>query len=118
MQPYEELEAWKRADDLAYAVFEATKLWPKEERFGLTSQIRRAAFSVPVNIVEGRAKRGKGEFRRFLDIAWGSLAEVEYTLRFARRIEIITEPTYLRLEALRDATARPLFGLLRSMGSS
>lgn len=118
MQPYEELEAWKRADDLAFAVFEATKAWPKEERFGLTAQIRRSVFSVAVNIVEGRAKRGRAEFRRFLDISWGSLAEVEYTLRFARRVGILDEPTFRQLEGLRDQTAKPLFGLLRAMSDS
>src|SRR5687767_4684765 len=101
MQPYEKWDAWKRAHELALAVFNETKGWPKEERFGLTAQIRRSAFSVPVNIVEGRAKRGRAEFRRFLDIAWGSLAEVEYTLRFAHDARILSAEAFATLEALR-----------------
>ena len=118
MQPYEELDAWKRADDLAAAIYEVTRRWPAEERYGLTSQVRRAAFSVAVNIVEGRARRGKPEFRRFLDMAWASLAEVEYSLRFAHRIGLLDAEGFARLESLRNATAKPLFGLLRSMGPS
>jgi four helix bundle protein len=116
MQPYEELDAWRRAHESALAIFSETKSWPKDERFGLIAQIRRAAFSVPVNIVEGRAKLGKREFRRFLDIAWGSLAEVEYSLRFARDAGFLAGEAFQRLEQLRTSTAKPLYGLLRSMG--
>ena len=83
MLPYERFDAWKAAHALAIAIHEQTRAWPKEERYGLTAQIRKSVFSVPVNIVEGQARRGPKEFRRFLDIAWGSLAEVGYTLRYA-----------------------------------
>jgi four helix bundle protein len=116
MQPYEELEAWKASHALALEIHRVTKTWPREERFGLTAQIRRAAFSVPNNIVEGRARLGKKEFRRFLDVAWGSLAETEYTLRYAHDLGYLTPDAYCALASLRDAAARPLFGLLRAMG--
>jgi four helix bundle protein len=115
MQPYEQLDAWKAGHSLALEIHRITKTWPKDERYGLTAQIRRAAFSIPNNIVEGRARRGKSEFRRFLDIAWGSLAEVEYTLRYAHDLGYLTDEAHAALVAMRDATARPLFGLLRSM---
>jgi four helix bundle protein len=76
MMPYEKFEAWQVAHELALEIYRVTDKWPKEERFGLTIQLRRAALSAPTNIAEGAAKRGNREFRRFLDIALGSLSEV------------------------------------------
>ncbi|MEO6067873.1 MAG: four helix bundle protein [Gemmatimonadales bacterium] len=116
MLPYERFDAWKKSHELALAIHRQTTTWPKDERFGLTSQIRRSAFSVPANLVEGQARRGAKEFRRFLDIAWGSLAEVGYTLRYARDLGYLTDQEYQKLQALRDEVGPPLFGLLRSMG--
>jgi len=116
MQPYERFDAWKAGHALALEINRITKNWPKDERYGLTAQIRKAAFSVPNNIVEGRARKGKKEFRHFLDIAWGSLAETEYTLRYAHDLGYLTPEQLTALVALRDAVAKPLFGLLRSMG--
>ena len=118
MDPYEKFEAWQAAHALAIEVYQRSKSWPTEERYGLTAQVRRAAFSVPMNIVEGRARFGRKEFRRFLDIAWGSLAEVGYTLRLTRDLGILSSGDYEELEALRAAAGKPLFGLLRSMGAS
>lgn len=116
MLPYERFDAWKKSHELALAIHRETASWPKDERYGLTSQIRRSAFSVPCNLVEGQARKGPKEFRRFLDIAWGSLAEVGYTLRYARDLGYLTEENYLKLQTLRGAAGPPLFGLLRSMG--
>src|SRR5712691_6220561 len=86
MAPYEKLHAWRECHELALAVYRATKSFPTEEQFGLTSQIRRAAFSSAVNIVEGSARRSRKEFRRFLDISLSSLTEVGYALRFSRKL--------------------------------
>ena len=115
MQPYERFEVWKRAHRLALDVYRYTKSWPAEERYGLTSQIRRSAFSVPVNIVEGSARRGKAEFRKFLDYAFASLAEVGYTLRFAKDLGLIPPEAAERLEVDRADVSRLLFLLMRSM---
>ncbi len=117
MQPYEQLDAWKASHALALAIYQATKVWPRDERYGLTAQIRKAGFSVPANIVEGRAKLGPKEFRRFLDISWGSLAEVEYTLHLALDLGYLTPSSYDELKGLCRTAAKPLFGLLRSMGA-
>ena len=117
MLPYERFEAWKAAHAFALAVRERTKGWPADERYGLTSQVRRASFSVAANIVEGRARRGPKEFRRFLDIAWGSLSEAGYTLHFARDAGLLSNEDYTHLEGLRAEVGKPLYGLLRSMGS-
>ena len=118
MRPYQQLDAWKASHSLALAIYRATKSWPVEERYGLTSQIRKAGFSVPANIVEGRAKLGSKEFRRYLDISWGSLAEVEYTLLLAHDLGYLNAATYDELKGLCQTAAKPLFGLLRSMGSA
>ena len=74
--PYERFEAWNQAHQLALAVYRVTQSFPRHELYGLTSQARRAAFSVAANIAEGSAKRGGREFARFLDIALGSLSAV------------------------------------------
>ena len=84
MQRYESLKAWAHAHTFALAVFKATESWPKREWYGVAAQIRRSAYSVPANIAEGAAKKSRKEFRRYLDIAIGSLDETHYGLRFAR----------------------------------
>jgi four helix bundle protein len=93
MIAYERFDAWQAAHDLALELYRATDRWPRSERFGLTIQVRRAALSVPANIAEGAAKRGCREFRRFLDIPLGSLAELSYLLRFSRDYALLTEET-------------------------
>jgi len=82
---------------LAIRVYKVTVGFPKHELYGLTSQIRRAAFSAAVNIVEGSSRRGSTEFRRFLDIALGSLSEVGYILRFARELELLNPSEWKEL---------------------
>jgi len=82
--PYQRLHAWRECHELALKVFAATKTFPNEERYGLVSQLRRAAFSAPANIVEGASRKSRKEFRRFLDISLASLSEVGYALYFAK----------------------------------
>ncbi len=96
------------------AVHRATARWPAQERYALGAQIRRAAFSVPANIVEGYAKKGAGEFRRALDVALGSLAEVQYTLHTAFDLGILSAEEWHVLDSLSDDAGRPLWGLYRS----
>ena len=76
------MTVWHKADNLAYKVYTATNVFPKEEIYGITSQLRRAALSVPTNIVEGYGRQGKNELRQFANIALGSLAETRYLLDF------------------------------------
>ena len=89
--PYEELHAWRECHELALAVYRATKDHTALQSGSLTSQTRRAAFSAAVNIVEGSARRSRKEFRRFLDIAQSSLAEVGYALRFCREAGLLAD---------------------------
>jgi four helix bundle protein len=84
MQHFSKLQVWKRSHALTLAVYELTKAFPAEERFGLISQLRRAASSVPTNIAEGSKRRSPGEFARFLNIAEASLSEAEYLLVLGR----------------------------------
>ena len=115
MMPYERFGAWQAAHQLVLQIYEATDCWPKEERFCLTIQLRRAALSVPTNIAEGAAKRGAREFRRFLDIALGSLSEVSYLLRFSRDRGLLSAESWLELETLRNRTGQLVWQLYRSV---
>src|SRR3989440_7756909 len=101
MLAYERLEAWKLCHELVLAVYAATASFPKHELYGLTSQARRAAFSAAANIAEGAAKRGPAEFRRFLDISVGSLAELAYTLRVARDLKLLDADQWSQVERVR-----------------
>lgn len=101
MLAYERLSAWKLCHELVLAVYDATTSFPKHELYGLTSQARRAAFSATVNIAEGAAKRGPAEFRRFLDISVGSLAELAYVLRLAKDLNLLAIDDWTRLDGLR-----------------
>jgi four helix bundle protein len=109
--PYERFQAWKAAHRVALEIYRETDRWPREERFGLTVQLRRAALSAPTNIAEGASKRGTREFRRFLDIALGSLAEVSYLLRFSRDYGLLGEDSWLGLEAIRSEAGRLTWSL-------
>ena len=93
------LEVWKKAHDLTLSIYLLTKNFPKEELFGLTSQIRRSAASVPTNIVEGQARQHAKEFKQFLYIAKGSLAETHYHLFLAKSLAYLNEETYIMMNA-------------------
>lgn len=91
MESYQDLEIWQRGMNLAESAYKLTKSFPKEEMFGLTSQIRRAAASIPANIAEGWARRLPKEFQQFLRIANGSLRELETHLLLSKRVELCSE---------------------------
>ena len=118
MNSYERLEAWQAAHRLVLLVYRKTRSFPHEERYGLTSQLRRAAFSVAANIVEGSAKKGPREFRRYLNIAVGSVAELTYTLRLARDLELISDVDLAELETERDRVGRLTWGLYSSLSQA
>ena len=98
MQDYKNLKVWERAHQLTLAVYQATSIFPKDEMYGLTSQIRRACASVPANIAEGCGRDGDAEFARFLRIAMGSASELDYHLLLARDLKLLNATTYLQLE--------------------
>ena len=114
---FESLKAWQSAQALALATYRVTAGWPAHERFGLIAQVRRAAVSVSANIAEGSAKRGNREFRRFLDIANGSLAEIQVYLLLAKELGYLTPAAWGEIEALRDHAGMLTWGLYRSVSS-
>jgi len=116
MAPYERLHAWRECPELALAVYKATRGFPAEERYGLTSQMRRAAFSAAVNIVEGSARRGPREFRRFLDIALSSLTEVGYALRFTHEVGLLSDESWSTLNDHQGRARFLTWQLYRSLG--
>ncbi|WP_295585142.1 four helix bundle protein [uncultured Lamprocystis sp.] len=91
VRDYRDLIVWQKSMDLVTEVYRLTRGFPREELFGLTSQVRRAAVSIPSNIAEGQARQSTAEFRRFLSIAQGSRAEVETQLLIAVRLNYSTE---------------------------
>ncbi len=105
------------ADDLVLSIYAATKSLPKEEQFGLTSQIRRAAVSVASNIVEGCARHSRADYVRFLDLAFGSVREVHYQLTIAERLGYLPNERDSRLLSKAEETSRVLAGLLNSLRS-
>jgi len=115
MRPFERFMAWQRSLALVKLIYRSTRVWPAEERYGLTVQVRRAAVSVVANIAEGSAKRGRREFHRYLDVSLGSLEEVACLLIVARELEILSPSECEALERARDEAGRALWGLYRSM---
>jgi len=98
---YKKLKVWEKAHALAMAVYKNTTNFPKEELYGITSQLRRAALSVPLNIVEGHASTSKKDFLHFLNIANRSLVESEYLLEVALELSYLTEGQYQKLESIK-----------------
>ena len=118
MAAYTRLRAWNVAHQLAREVSKAAKTFPREERYELTSQLRRAALSVPTNIVEGRARYGTREFLRYVRRAISSLAEVEYLLLYARDEGYLDEAPYAQLLDRCKHASTLIARLARSLESS
>jgi four helix bundle protein len=112
---YKELLVWQRAMELVALVYSLTKEFPAEEKFGLVSQLRRAAVSIPSNIAEGQGWFTTGEFKQFLGHARGSLFEVETQLALAERLDFIETGMLSKAEALSGEVGRMLNGLVRSL---
>jgi four helix bundle protein len=111
MATHENLLAFRKSYELGLAVLRSTETWPKREMFGLAAQARRASTSISVNIAEGVAKRGRHELRRYLDIALGSLAELQVLLGFAKDMGFVPQREAEELEGLREEAGRLVWGL-------
>src|SRR2546426_9934145 len=113
MRPHQKLEVWIKALELVTDVYKDTESFPKEERYGLTSQIRRAAVSIPANIAEGAGRHSKKEFAYFLSNSQGSTSELETELIIAHRLGYIDETTFSRLVSQLERIGRLITGLSR-----
>lgn len=115
MRDHKKLRAFELADEVALLAYEATASFPREELFGLTSQIRRSAVSVPSNIVEGCSRDSSADFLRFLYIAFGSLRELNYQLNLAMRLGFLKSDMASKVEDKVKEAEKVLNGLLRSI---
>ncbi len=112
---YQDLVVWQKAMSLAKAVYQLTKKFPDDERFGLTSQLRRAVVSIPSNIAEGQGRLTKGEFKQFLGTARGSVFEVETQLLLASDLNYIDPVVSKTTLELSGEVSRMLNGLIKSL---
>lgn len=115
MRNHKKLRAFELADGLVLAIYQATKGFPRDELFGITSQLRRAAVSIASNIVEGCARNSEADFVHFLDMAYGSSREVEYQVSLAHRLGYLPSDDFKPLNAKCQETAKVLNDLIRSL---
>src|SRR3989442_10706871 len=118
MAPFRTLKVWQHAQRLAIECARAAKRFPDADQKVLAEQLLRASSSVPLNIAEGSARKGSKEFRRFLDVARGSLAEVESAIELAKEYGYLKLLDYERLDGIATETAKTLWGLLRKVSDS
>ena len=115
IKSYRDLEVWQKAMDLVVICYQMTKKFPKNEIYGLASQLQRAAVSIPANIAEGRQRQHSKEFLQYLSIAYGSLAEVETHVQIAGRLNYINENQIDKMLNKAEEIGRMLNGLRRSI---
>ena len=115
MRNYEDLRVWQKAHTLTLEIYKNTRCFPSEERFGLTSQIRRASASMGANIAEGCGRRSDNEMARFVQIAMGSGAELSYHLRLAHDLDLLSEPCFHRLKSSLSEVMRMLSALSQKL---
>jgi four helix bundle protein len=118
MKDFRELKVWEKAHRLVIGVYRVTGAFPKEEMCGLTSQMRRAAASIPTNIAEGCGRGGDAEMARFVQIGMGSASELEYLLLLANNLGFLKDDAHATLTAETQELKRMLSGLLRSLRAS
>jgi four helix bundle protein len=112
---YRKLKVWEKAHKMAIGIYQGSKKFPREELYGLTSQLRRASFSVPINIVEGHASNSRKEFLSFLNIANRSIVETEYLLEVCKELDFINRLDYEKFESSRMETAIMLNSFIKGV---
>ena len=111
---YKRLIAWQLADKFAWEAYKLSDSFPKNEIYGLKSQLRRSALSVPLNIVEGYARNSRNEFRQFLKISLGSLAEAGYLLEFSLKRDYLSKDNYSKIMAIKEECGKVIWKLMKS----
>ena len=115
MKDFRSLDVWKKSHELVLAIYRVTAAFPKRELYGLTSQIRRAASSIPANIAEGCGRTGDAELARFLRIAMGSASELEYHLLLAHDLDLLGDSDHKKLTNSTTEVKRMLTGLIKAL---
>ena len=118
MEDFKNLKVWVKAHELTLAIYQATRKFPRDEIYGLTSQIRRASVSIGANIAEGCGRRSDPEMKRFVQIARGSASELEYHLLLARDLQLLTVEEFKDLEAKALEIQRMLASLAQRLGAA
>lgn len=117
MQDFRKLLVWQKSHAMALSIYRVTTPFPDPERYGLTSQMRRVAFSIPSNIAEGCGRAGRTELKQYLHISLGSASELDYFLLLARDLQFLTPRQHDVLEAKINEIKLMLAGLIRKVGS-
>jgi len=115
MKDFKDLQVWTKAHKVTLAVYRISRHFPADERYGITSQLRRAASSIAANIAEGCGRRSDGDFHRFLQIARGSASELEYHLLLSRDLGMLSQPDFAFLEDMVVEIQRMLTGLTQTI---
>ncbi len=114
-RPHRKLDVWKKSMDFVKHIYNETETFPKSEIYGLSSQMRRAAISIPSNLAEGAARKGKKEFKQYLNIAQGSISEIDTQIELSFILNFIEENVYNDLMDELNTISKMLFGLSRSL---
>jgi four helix bundle protein len=117
MKDFHDLKVWQKAHQMTLAIYQVTATFPRDEMYGLTSQLRRACASIPANLAEGCGRNGAAEFARFCSIAMGSASELEYHLLLAKDLKLIPPKDYDALTARATELKRMLAGLLQKLNA-
>lgn len=112
---HRKLDVWKRSMEFVQGIYQVTEAFPKAEIYGLTSQMRRAAVSIPRNLAEGAARKGSKEFKQYLNIAQGSISELDTQIELASMLNYIDQKIYEGLMEKLSTISKMLFGLSRSL---
>lgn len=115
MKDFRDLQVWRKSHELTLNVYAVTQVFPKQELYGLVSQLRRSSASIPTNIAEGCGRRGNGEFHKFLQIATGSASEVEYQLLLSRDLKYLNVEDYAALHSSTVEVKRMLASLINKV---
>ena len=118
MKDYRKLKVWEKAHHFVLSLYEVTRSFPSDEKFGLTSQLRRAAVSIPSNIAEGCGRGNDGDLRRFCEISMGSATEVEYQLLLSFDLKLINQASFERLNDELIEVKRMLHGFVTTLRKS
>jgi len=117
MKPHKNLEAWKLSFEFVKEVYKVTALFPSEEKFGLVSQLRRAAVSVPTNVAEGAARKSKKEFIQFLYVAEGSISELDTLIELSVELNFLSKEASAILFISLENISKRIIGLIKSLES-
>ena len=115
---FEDLIVWQKSHQLTLEIYRITKNFPSEEKFGIISQIRRSAYSISANIVEGHSRKSKKEFLHFLSISKGSLEELKYFLILSKDLNYLTIEKFGELKSLSDEVSKILYGFTKSLANT